>query len=153
MNWLERQISQFGLSTKRYFLHFHLGRLTSAPAAKLAAMLDSPLSPCLLCTLATSVALTISPALAAPPRRRLYRDVVVLKGGQCHQIFDFWFFSWISFPQAPEHTIRAISNFFKNSRRFLKLNVCHRRWQMQKMFNHKSFNYLVWTPLGRRVNL
>jgi hypothetical protein len=24
---------------------------------------------------------------------------------------------------------------------------------MQKIFNHKSFNYLVWTPLGRRVNL
>ncbi len=21
--------------------------------------------------------------------------------GQCHEIFDFWFFSWISFPQAP----------------------------------------------------
>ncbi len=28
----------------------------------------------------------------------------VLKG-QCHEIFDFWFFSWISFPQAPEYTI------------------------------------------------
>jgi hypothetical protein len=22
-----------------------------------------------------------------------------------------------------------------------------------KIFNHKSFNYFVWTPLGRRVNL
>ncbi len=49
---------------------------------------------------------------------------------------DFWllFFSWISFPQAPEYTIRAISNF-------------------SKIFNHKSFNYFVWTPLGSRVNL
>ncbi len=25
--------------------------------------------------------------------------------GQCHKIFDYWFFSWISFPQAPEYTI------------------------------------------------
>ncbi len=32
--------------------------------------------------------------------------------GLCHEIFDFWFFSWISFPQAPEYTITAISNFF-----------------------------------------
>ncbi len=38
--------------------------------------------------------------------------------GQCHKIFDFWFFSWISFPQAPEYTIRAVSNFFENSRRY-----------------------------------
>ncbi len=36
--------------------------------------------------------------------------------GQCHEIFDFWFFSWISFPQASEYTIMAISNFFENSR-------------------------------------
>ncbi len=21
-------------------------------------------------------------------------------------------------------------------------------WQMEKIFNHKSFNYFVWTPLG-----
>jgi hypothetical protein len=29
----------------------------------------------------------------------------VLSGlkGQCHEIFDFWFFTWISFPQAPEY--------------------------------------------------
>jgi hypothetical protein len=24
---------------------------------------------------------------------------------------------------------------------------------MEKIFNHKSFYYLVWTPLGSRVNL
>ncbi len=28
--------------------------------------------------------------------------------GQCHEIFHFWFFSWISFPQAPEYTITAV---------------------------------------------
>jgi hypothetical protein len=38
--------------------------------------------------------------------------------GQCHEIFCFWFFSWISFPQAPDYTIRDISNFFENSRRY-----------------------------------
>ncbi len=38
--------------------------------------------------------------------------------GQCHEIFCFWFFSWISFPQAPDYTVRAVSNFFENSRRY-----------------------------------
>jgi hypothetical protein len=33
--------------------------------------------------------------------------------GQCHEIFDFWFFSSISFPQAYEYTSTAISNFSK----------------------------------------
>ncbi len=83
-------------------------------------------------------------------------NAVWLKG-QCHEIFDFWFFSWISFPQAPEYTTGVVSNFFENSRRYSQLKVCHRcqryRWQMQKIFNHKSFNYLVWTPLGSIVNL
>ncbi len=27
------------------------------------------------------------------------------------------------------------------------------RWQMEKIFNQKNFNYFVWTPLGRRVNI
>ncbi len=80
----------------------------------------------------------------------------ILKG-QCHEIFDFWFFSWIRFPQAPENTIRVVSNFFENSRRYSQLKVCHRcqrhRWQMQKIFNHKSFNDLDWTPLGSIVKL
>ncbi len=38
------------------------------------------------------------------------------------------------FPQAPEYTIRAILNFFKNSRRYSQLKVDHRyqrhRWQI-----------------------
>jgi hypothetical protein len=49
--------------------------------------------------------------------------------GQCHEIFCF-----ISLPQAPEYTIRAVSNFFENSRRYSKLKVDHRyqrhRWQI-----------------------
>ena len=77
--------------------------------------------------------------------------------GQCHEIFDFCFFSWISFPQAPEYTNRAVSNFFENSRRYSQLKVHHRcrwhRWQMAKIFKLKNFNYFVWTPLGSRVNI
>jgi hypothetical protein len=30
------------------------------------------------------------------------------------------------FPQAPEYTIRAVSNFFENSRRYSQLKVDHR---------------------------
>ncbi len=54
--------------------------------------------------------------------------------GQCHEIFCFWFFSWISVPQAPEYTIRAVSNFFENSRRYSQIKDDHRyqrhRWQI-----------------------
>ncbi len=77
--------------------------------------------------------------------------------GQCHEIFDYWFFSWISFPQASEYTITAISNFFENSQRYSRLKVHHRcqrhRWQMAKIFKLKNFNNFVWAPLGSRVNI
>ncbi len=73
--------------------------------------------------------------------------------GQCHEIFCFWFFSWISFPPAPEYFSKTVSNFFKNSH----LNVCHwcqrHRWQMEKIFNQKNFNNFVWSPLGSRGNI
>ncbi len=53
--------------------------------------------------------------------------------GQCHEIFCFWFSSWISFPPAPEYSIKTISNFFENSRRYLQFKVHHRyqrhQWQ------------------------
>ncbi len=56
--------------------------------------------------------------------------------GQCHEIFCFWFFSWTSFPQASDYTIRAVSNFFENSRRYSQLKVCHwcqpHRWQLER---------------------
>ncbi len=74
--------------------------------------------------------------------------------GQCHEIFDFWFFSWISFPQKYEYTFPAILNC---SRRYSRLKVHHRcqrhRWQMEKIFKQKNFNNLVWAPLGSRVNI
>ncbi len=41
--------------------------------------------------------------------------------GQCHKIFCFRFFSWIIFPQAPENNTKVISNFFKNSWKYLQV--------------------------------
>ncbi len=45
--------------------------------------------------------------------------------GQFHEIFDFWFFSWISFPQAPEYTIRAVSIFFPKIRGDIRSSRCN----------------------------
>ncbi len=77
--------------------------------------------------------------------------------GQCHEIFDFWFFSLISFPQASEYTSTAFSNFFENSQRYSWLKVHHRcqrhRWQMEKIFRQKNFHNFVWAPLGSRVTI
>jgi hypothetical protein len=36
----------------------------------------------------------------------------ILKG-QCQEIVDFRFSTWISFPQAPDYIVRAVSNFFR----------------------------------------
>jgi hypothetical protein len=65
--------------------------------------------------------------------------------GQCHEIFCFWFFSWISFPQASEYTIGAVSNFFENSRRYSQLKVDHRyqRHQWQTMRLISGWGYLI----------
>jgi hypothetical protein len=72
--------------------------------------------------------------------------------GTVHEICDFRFFSCISFPQAPEYTITAISIFFlENSQRYSWLKV--HWWQMEKIFNQKNFNYFVWTPLDSRINI
>ena len=83
-------------------------------------------------------------------------NLLIVKG-QCHEIFCFWFFSWISFPPAPEYSIKTVSNFFENSRRYLQLKVCHRcqrhRWQMEKIFYQKNFNNFVWSLLGSRGNI
>jgi hypothetical protein len=54
----------------------------------------------------------------APLKTIMYRAIKTtgtLKG-QCHEIFDFWFFSLTSFPQAPECTVRTVS------RRYSQLN-------------------------------
>ncbi len=61
-------------------------------------------------------------------------ELTYMLKGQCHEIFCFRFFSWITFPQAPENNFRIISNFFKNSRRYSQVKVHHRcqrhRWQI-----------------------
>ncbi len=55
--------------------------------------------------------------------------------GQCHEIFCFWFSSWISFPPAPEYPIRTILYFFENSRRYSQVKVHHRyRRHLWKIF-------------------
>jgi hypothetical protein len=41
-----------------------------------------------------------------------YERQYTLKG-QSNEIFDFRFSTWISFPQVPDYTIRAVSNFFR----------------------------------------
>jgi len=60
--------------------------------------------------------------------------------GQCHEIFCFGFFSWITFPQAPENNIRVISNFFENSQ-FKVHHRCQRKsfyaWRNYVLF-HRS---------------
>ena len=43
--------------------------------------------------------------------------------GQCHEILDFKFCTWISFPQASDYTIRDVSNFFENSWKYSQLKV------------------------------
>ncbi len=43
-------------------------------------------------------------------------------------------FSWISFPQDPEYTIRAVSNFFENSWRYSQLKVDHRYQRRRRQF-------------------
>ncbi len=87
----------------------------------------------------------------------LHQQHESLLKGQCHEIFCFWFFSWISVPPAPEYSIKTDSNFFENSRRYSQLKVCHRcqrhRWQMEKIFNQKNCNNFVWSPLGSRGNI
>jgi hypothetical protein len=71
--------------------------------------------------------------------------------------FRLLVFSCISFPQDPECTIRAISNFFEYLRRCSQRKVHHLcRWhrrQMEEIFNQKNVNYFVWTLLGSRVNI
>ncbi len=49
-----------------------------------------------------------------------YQSIGLALKVQCHEIFCFWFFSWISSPPppSPEYCIRSVSNFFENLRRY-----------------------------------
>ena len=73
------------------------------------------------------------PGSSYPGSPHLHITKKLLKG-QCHEIFCFWFLSWISFPPATEYPIRTVFNFFENSRRYSQVKVHHRyqrqRWQI-----------------------
>ncbi len=88
----------------------------------------------------------------------------------CHFVNNIWYLKGTvsrdflllvlfmnQFPPSPEYSIKTVSNFFKNSRRYWQLKVCHRcqrhRWQMEKIFNQKNFNNFVWSPLGSSGNI
>ncbi len=77
----------------------------------------------------------------------------ILKGTVSRDFLLLVFF----FNQFPPSLWLYHSNFFKNSRRYSQLKVCHRcqghRWQMEKTFKQKNFNNFVLTPLGSRVNI
>ncbi len=75
---------------------------------------------------------------------------MILKG-QCHKIFWFRFFSWITLPQAPVKNIRIISNFLENSRRYSQVKVHHRcqrhRWQICHRYQRHRLQILPPVPL------
>ncbi len=64
--------------------------------------------------------------------------------GQCHEIFCFWFFPWIIFPPAPEYSLKNITNFFENSRRYSQVKV-HRRYQRHR---RQIFPPVLTTPVA-----
>ncbi len=77
------------------------------------------------------------------PQRLLGRHIVpsspnILSDlmGQFHKIFCFWFFSWISFPPAPEYPIRTVSNIEK-SQRYWQIKVHHRYQRHQRQICHQ----------------
>ncbi len=71
--------------------------------------------------------------------------------GQCHEIFCFRVFSWITFPQAPDNNNRIISNFFENSRRYSQVKVHHRcqwhRWRIAAGINDTGGKFCHQFPL------
>ncbi len=61
--------------------------------------------------------------------------------GQCHKIFDFRFFSWITFPGYP---IGAFSNFDENSQKYSQLKVHHHcRWHSGEWKNSTIRKVLI----------
>ncbi len=61
--------------------------------------------------------------------------------GTVSRDFRLLVFTWISNPQVPEYTIRAVSFFFENSRRYSQLKVHHQRrwhrWQKEQIFEKR----------------
>ncbi len=64
------------------------------------------------------------------------------------QIFCFWFFSWISFPPAPEYPIRTVSNIFENSQRYSQVKVHHwYQWHRQQIWHWYQWHRRQILPL------
>jgi hypothetical protein len=88
------------------------------------------------------------------PRPGTFRGIfryISLKG-QCHEIFCFWFFSWIIFPQASDNSI-------KDTCRWHRWQICHRYrrhvskacyWQHIHLFS-AVYIYLQHFPTDRPV--
>ncbi len=70
---------------------------------------------------------------------------------QCHEIFCFWFFSWINLPPAPEYSIKTISNFFENSRRYSQFKV-HHRYQRHRREICPLVSLALLIPVATGVN-
>jgi hypothetical protein len=68
----------------------------------------------------------------------LERKATSFLKGQCHEIFRFWFFSWLSFPHAPDYTIRAVSIFF---------------WKFTEIFAAQGLPPVLLTPVANGKNL
>jgi hypothetical protein len=71
--------------------------------------------------------------------------------GQCHEIFDFWFFSELvspkplSIPLGPFRIFRKFAEIFAAQGTPL---VSLTPVANEKIFKLKNFNYFVFTPLG-----
>jgi hypothetical protein len=94
--------------------------------------------------------------------RRMWKLPHYSLKGKVPRDFGLHIFFMNLFPQAPNYPIRAISNFLRKFSEILpgqgtlpgvdvKCQMC--QVSNEKIFNQKSFNYFVWTPLDSRVNI
>jgi hypothetical protein len=78
------------------------------------------------------------------PERPARLNFILLKG-TVPRDFRLQGWLWISFSQAPEYTIRTVSNYLENSRRYSQIKVHHQcrwhLWQMKQNLNEESFNF------------
>ncbi len=78
--------------------------------------------------------------------------------GQCHDIFDFWFFyesgspNPLSVPLGPYRIFSKIRRNIRSSRCTTATGVCDSVANGKNLKSYK-FYLFVWTPLGSRVNL
>jgi hypothetical protein len=90
-----------------------------------------------------------------PPFRHSYAsqrnddDAAIVLKGQCHEIFDFWFFHEsvsprpLSIPIGPFRIFRKLAEIFTVQSASPVL--------LTLVANGKFFNYFVWTPLVKEL--